>query len=245
MEWESKSVLGRAAALMNLFTTGEAVLGLQELTERTGLPRSTVHRFAEKLVAIGWLERIPTGYRLGLKLFELGCSVPTPSKLRNSAAPWLRKASEATTCSVHLAVLDGSDVVYLDIIPSTGLKLPSRVGGRMPAACTGLGKVLLAFASAEELQTALHGDCRGQLSYSLNSEDRFLAILDQIRLDGYAVNRSIAVRGVSCVAAPLRGSGRAIGAISVAGPTNRFDESHLKRVVQATARGIWSDMFVR
>src|SRR5687767_12518593 len=99
---ESKSVLGRAVAVMNLFLNGEAVLGLHDLTERTGLPRSTVHRLAEKLVALGWLERIPTGYRLGLQLFELGCSVPTPSKLRNAAAPWLRKANEATSLTIHL-----------------------------------------------------------------------------------------------------------------------------------------------
>jgi DNA-binding IclR family transcriptional regulator len=242
---ESKSVLGRAGAVMNLFLNGESVLGLHDLTERTGLPRSTAHRLAERLVDLGWLERIPTGYRLGLQLFELGCSVPTPTKLRNAAAPWLRKANEATNLAIHLALLDGCEVVYVDIVRSVGLKLPSRIGGRMPAVSTGLGKVLLAYASGDQLGEALHGNFRGRTTHSVTSEEKLQMTLAQIREDGFAVNRSETVKGVSCVAAPLRGSGRAIGAISVTAPTARFEVTHLKRVVQATARGIWSDMFPR
>jgi DNA-binding IclR family transcriptional regulator len=176
-------------------------------------------------------------------MFELGSSVPTPSKLRDAAAPWLQKAHEATHMTVHLAVLDGSELVYVDIVASLGMTLPSRIGGRMPAVCTGLGKVMLAHANTDELEEALSGPFRGPITYMLSSEKTFVSSLSKVREDGFVVHRSERVTGVSCIAAPVRGSGRALGAISLAGPTANFQMPHLKRVVQSAARNIWSEMF--
>jgi DNA-binding IclR family transcriptional regulator len=235
--------LGRAAAIINAFDCETPVLGLNDLTERTGLPRSTVHRFAEQLVAIGWLERVVSGYRIGMRLFEVGALVASLNRLRNSAGPWLQKAHEISRLSVHLGVLDGFDVVYVDKIPARGVNLPTRMGGRMPAHCTGLGKAMLAYAGERHVEALVRQGLGARTPYTIVSPNAFRMALAQVRETGVAIDVEEAVRGVACVAAPIRGAGRAIAAISITGPRDGFDIPRFAGAVKAAADGTWVDMW--
>src|SRR5579884_4452834 len=135
------SVLARAATILDAFDGSTPVLSLSQLSTRTGLPKSTVHRFAEQLLGLGWFERAPGGYRVGMRLFEVGGLADRRNRIRERAAPHLHQLASSTGTAVHLGVLDHGEVVYLEKLPARGLELPTRDGGRMPAHCTALGKV--------------------------------------------------------------------------------------------------------
>lgn len=239
---ERRSVLGRAAALLNAFTETEPVLTLGQLTERAALPRSTAHRLAESLVTIGWLERDLAGYRVGMRLFEVGALVINVNRIRDSASVWMQEAHEMSRNAVHLAVLDGFDVVYLNKVCSRELEVPSRIGGRMPAYCTALGKAILAFSEAD-IELLLREGLRARTARTVVAPAAFRASIAETRIAGVAFESEEAVQGVSCVAAPIRGAGRAIASISITGPSLSFDSDRNARIVKRAAEGIWSSLF--
>ena len=237
------SVLGRAALILSAFEHGEPVLSLADLSAHTGLPKSTVHRFAEQFLELGWFERAVGGYRVGLRLFEVGGLADRRKRLTDCAAPHLQHLAAQTRCAVHLGVLEGSDVVYLAKLPIRGLTLPTRDGGRMPASCTGLGKAMLAFAGDEQVEAIVHKGLERLTPTSIVDPGLLHQELAAVRERGVAYDREEACVGVSCVAAPIRGAGRAVGAVSVTGFTERFDVPAIERQVRETAQRIWNDLF--
>ncbi len=176
----SRSVLGRLDRVVGAFDDVDGVLTLHELTQRTELPKSTVHRMADQLVQIGWLERDVDGYRVGMRLFEIGGLATRRRRLAESAAPHLHALSATTGLAAQLAILDGADVVYLERVAPGDFRLPTRQGGRQPAYCTALGKTMLAFdpvATAE----ALAEDLPRRTSRTITSPDALLADLAAAR----------------------------------------------------------------
>jgi hypothetical protein len=155
---EGRSLVGRIASIMDAFDGDSAVLTLVELSRLSGLPKSTAHRLAEQLRELGWLERDYRGYRVGIRLFELGGLAVGHSQLREAALPHLHALATRTGHAVQLGVLCGEEVVYLERIVVGPYRLPTRPGARMPAYCTGLGKAMLAFdelAAERVLQSEL------------------------------------------------------------------------------------------
>nr|WP_143219701.1 helix-turn-helix domain-containing protein [Actinomadura sp. CNU-125] len=155
------SMLARAARILYAFTTTTPELSMSDVVRRTGLPRSSVHRIMDQLVRLRALERTGSRYRLGLGLLELGALAAHQNRLRETALPHLRALHAATGAMVHLAVLDGHEIVYLEKIGGpAGGRVPSRLGGRQPAYCTGAGKAILAFADADRLAEVLAAAAR-------------------------------------------------------------------------------------
>jgi DNA-binding IclR family transcriptional regulator len=238
------SVLGRVDGIIAAFDDVDRVLTLHELTLRTGLPKSTVHRMVEQLCRIGWLERETSGYRIGMRLFEIGGLATRRSRLSESAYPHLHALSVATGFAVQLAILDGVDVVYVERLPLGDFRLPTREGGRQPAYCTALGKAMLAFdeaATAEVLAQRL----QRRTSCTLVTPHELKADLDRVAETGLAFDHQEAYEGLACVAAPLRNAGRAIAAVSVTGPVARIDLHAVAPQVQSAAQAIWRDRFRR
>lgn len=240
-----RSVLNRAASIMEAFTGTHRVLSLNELSRRSKLPKSTAHRFAEQLLELGWLERELEGYRVGMRLFEVGSLAERRNKLRDKALPHMHKLSIRTGMAVNLGILDGHEVLYLERIPGQGLDLPTRDGGRMPASCTGLGKALLAFGSAEDVELACAAGLPRLTRSSIVDPDRLTAEMERIRAAGVAYDHEEACPKISCVAAPIRGSGKAIAAISATAVTGEFDEAAVAVAIRNTTAAIWLDMFPR
>ncbi len=238
-----RSVLGRAAVVLDAFRSQEPVLSLNDLTARTGLPKSTVHRIAEQLVELGWLERGTAGYRVGMRLFEMGGLVESRHRLRNAAVPHLQELAFRFRISAHLSVLDGDEVLYLETLPARGAALPTRQGSRMPAHCTGLGKALLAFSEPHHAERIINRGLTPRTEYTIVVPEVFRRELAQITATGIAFDREESIRGIGCTAAPLRGAGRAIGAISATGPATKACSREVTVAVRDAASRIWSDLF--
>ena len=237
-----RSLVGRIAAIMDSFDQQDPVLSLVELSRRSGLPKSTAHRLAEQLRTMGWLERTHSGYRVGMRLFELGGLAAKQAQLRDPAVPHLHTLAGQTGLAVQLAVLDVDEVVYLERVMLGTYRLPTRQGGRMPAYCTGLGKAMLAFDD-HAAEQVLHTELPARTPHTLSSEATLREDLERIRSTGVAFDRQESYEGLGCVAAPIRNSGRAIGAVSVTGPIARIDWDHLAAAVRNTAASIWNARF--
>jgi len=239
-DFSGKSVLERATTILSSFAHGVTNCTLKDLCDRTGLPKSTVHRFAERLVEMGWLERSGGEYSIGIGLYEIGNLANRYYRLRTLALPHLQQLAVTTRCATQLAVLQGSEIEYLEIIPFRNFHPPSWEGGRMPAYCTALGRAILAFSSTAELAYALDVPRVRRTPYTMVTTPALRDEFERIRTSGMSVDHEESFRGLSCVAAPVRGSGRAIAAISACAPSVPFPTAQIGLQVRRTAQAIWT-----
>lgn len=235
-----KSVLGRTVAVFEAFAGDRQEFRLGELAELTGLPPSTVHRIVGQLVEARWLEREGKRYRLGMRVFELGELVARRSLLRELALPFMEDLYEATHETIHMAVLDGLEVLYLEKIAghrlATGL---SRVGGRLPAHCTGVGKVLLAYADDRLVEDLFASELRPMTGRTITAMEMLRTELGVIRRDGVAYDWGESAPQIRCVAAPVFDKdGKAVAALSVTGLAGRFDPEQVALSVKTAARSL-------
>ncbi|MBW0116621.1 IclR family transcriptional regulator, partial [Pseudonocardia abyssalis] len=156
------TVTERALGVLAAFDASHTVLTLTEIGRRAGLPLSTAHRLVGELTQWGALERGADGrYRIGLRLWEVGALAPRSVGLREAAMPFLADLHEVTGENVQLAVLDGTEVVYVDRISGrAAVNVITRVGGRLPLHATGVGLVLLAHAPPELQEQVLAAPLR-------------------------------------------------------------------------------------
>lgn len=233
------AIIERVSLVLDAFD-GAGRLTLAQIVRRTGVPRSSAHRMLERLVQLRWLRRDGYHYELGLRLVELGSLAVHQDRLHSAATPLLHDLHRATGLVVHLAVLDGADVVYLEKIGNRiTLAIPSRVGGRQPAHCTAVGKAMLAYSdSTDAVDLASR-----KTKYSISSRAQLTAELAKIRARGMAFDREESLPGFGCVAAPIGGEGEAVAAVSICGPMNAmmFDQ-RMAAPVRMTAMGIWRNV---
>jgi DNA-binding IclR family transcriptional regulator len=241
-EWNGgpNSVLGRAMTLLTAFRPDDVELSLAELSRRAGLAKSTAYRLLTQLAEWELVERTAGGFRLGMRLFELGSLVPRQRGLRETAAPFLADLFEATHETVHLAILDGAEVVYVQKLDSKGgPRVPSRVGGRLPAHCTGVGKALLAFSPQATVDAVLAAGLSRRAPRTVIAPGLLRQELAEIRDRGIAVEHEESTVGITCVAAPvLDTTGTALAAVSITGWVNRLDTTRLAPAVRTAALGI-------
>jgi DNA-binding IclR family transcriptional regulator len=225
--------------LLQQFSYTEPVLGVSELARRLGLGKSTVHRMLTTLLDEGFVQKTPDGrYRLGLRLFDLGQLVVSSLELREVAHPILEDLRNDTKETVHLAVLEGTDVVYLERFesPST-LRLFGRLGRRMPAHCTSSGKCLLAFSPPEVIDAVVAPGLTRVAPRTITSRNMLMRALQQVRRDGYARSMDESEPGVTSVGAPVFGiDGAVIAAVSVAGPSLRLTAEAMPRYTRLVGR---------
>ncbi len=145
----------RALSILQLLAAEKGELSASEISRKLGLPQSTAFRLLVTLAASGFVEQNPDNdrYRLGVSCLALGSTFLANSDLRQRAIPYLERLRDETGETVHLGILDGYDIVYLDKLPGLhpiGL-MSSKVGAHAPSYCTGLGKALLAFLPEEQI----------------------------------------------------------------------------------------------
>lgn len=233
------NMLDKAAAVLEVFAPEGGAYRLTELAARAGLTKTTAFRLVGDLVRLGFLERDGDRYQLGGRLFELGSLVPRRRGLRETALPFLQDLFEATHETVHLGVRDGHDVVYLERIHGHGaVDLPSRIGGRLPLTCTGVGKALLAFAGTDLVDEVLAAPLRTLTDRSTTDPARLRTTLEQIQVSGLAYEEQESTPGVSCIAAPVFDGPDVIAALSLAVPRARFRPAQLAPAVRTAALGL-------
>lgn len=147
--------------LLAAFEPGDTCLGVNELARRTSIPKATVSRLVREMEEVGFLERSGVKVGLGLRLFELGEQASRRRSVREVALPFMADLREATHQTIHLAILDGAEVVYVEFLRAhDGPRLPSAVGGRLPSYATGVGKALLAGSSTDVIEAVLAAGLR-------------------------------------------------------------------------------------
>ena len=242
----STASVTKALRLLDVFRGDGPVLGVSELARQAGVAKSTAFRLLALLEDAELVERDGRGYRLSWRLFELGTSVQRrwPSGLREIAAPWLTEVFvRAGGNVVHLAVLAGNDVLYLDKFSSPrSPRVPTAVGTRVPAACTGLGKAILASSPSAVVRPVVEAGIPRRTPYTITEPGRLLADLQRIRKAGLAVDREESTVGITCVAAPIITGTHVIAAVSVSGPTTGMDIANHGRLVSWAARRIAIDL---
>jgi DNA-binding IclR family transcriptional regulator len=231
--------LWKAFDVLGAFSHRRRVLTLAEIAHHSALPKSTAHRVLAMLVEVGAVEQVPGGYQVGLRMFSLG-ALPPEAALRQAALPHLEELHRVTGQTLHLAILRDADVVYLEkLLPRGGsVAMPSVIGDRMPATCTGVGKALLAFSPDDVVATAVRGPMRRRTARSLGSPWQARRELEAIRDRGYAIDREEAADGLACVAVPVLAGTAAVAAISVSFPAAAGSGQALVAPLRVTAGAI-------
>ncbi|TAM91721.1 MAG: IclR family transcriptional regulator [Jatrophihabitans sp.] len=229
----------RVTLIMDCFAPGGGTLTLESVAARTALPRSTTHRILDQLVRVGWLAHTTAGYAVGQRALRLG-GAQAVAEIRAAAVPLVQELSWRTGLVAHLGVLDGADVRYLDKVGGpVAAALPSRVGGRVPAHTTAIGKALLAWLAPEDVDELTAGRLERTTARSIGELPALHAELARIRLRrGVAFESEEAVPGFACVAAAVRGGEFAVAAISLCGPVGRTVLERVAPLVAGTARTI-------
>jgi DNA-binding IclR family transcriptional regulator len=220
------SSVANAMRLLKVFSDDSYEIGISDLGKRLQLPKSTVHRLASTLIDANMLEQSEENgkYRLGLAMFELGSLVRRKMDVSSEAKPFLMALREKTGETVHLAILDGASIMYINSLESKqAIRMTLDIGMRKPAHSTAAGKVLLAFQPADVVEQVLAEGLHGHTPTTIIDPEEFRHELAQIRSRGYAMNDEENQVGVRSVAAPVRDyAGNVIAATSVAGPAQRL-----------------------
>jgi DNA-binding IclR family transcriptional regulator len=230
-------MLEKSLRILQSFRPGDGGLRLMALVQRTGMPKSTVHRLVTELLDQGLLADDGEGsYSPGMALFELSSLVPAIEQLRTTAQPYLQDLLLATRQTVHLAVRDDLDAVYVDKIHGhSDLGLPSRLGGRLPLVCTGIGRALLAHEPPAVQRRALARPTRRLLDGRLVDADRLALELAEIRQAGLAFERGEIAPGQACIASPVLVAGAPVAAISLSVQVHHFNLPALAGTVRMAA----------
>jgi len=229
--------VARALTILDVLADARGELALHEIAERVGLPKSTAHGLISTLKDYGYIEQcgFTAKYRLGLRLFEVGSVVALGWEVRTVAAPYIQKLLDEMRETVHLAILDNYEVLYIDKRESSeSLRIASQVGMRLPAHCTGVGKVLLAYLTPEMRKEVIAA--KGLPRYTQNTLTDAASLeaqLCRVREDGYAVDNQEIMDSLKCVAAPVRDQGgKVVSAISLSGPISRMQGERFQKVIR-------------
>ncbi len=241
---ESKSapvgVVGKVLRILEALDASPTGLQLREIAQQTNVNKSTAYRFVAHLETEGYLFRDDAGaYVVGPKLARLGAGIAYHATLRKISRPVVVALSSETKETVNLGVLDGYDVLYLEVIESPhSFRMASQPGMHRPLNCTALGKALLAFLSTEQREEILP-----MLTFeratprTIPSLGRLRKELTRVVQQGYAMDDQETDLGARCVAAPiLDESGTVAAAISVSGPITRISRDRIQAYALATKK---------
>lgn len=234
------SSVGRSVQILRAFLQTSRGLTVEELTRRTDLPKTTVHRLVGELVRLGVLERTGDGLQLGTVVFELGQAAPRARSLREAARQTLTDLSHATKQNVGLAVLDDGEVVYLDTyIGRDAPRIPQRGGMRWPAHASCSGKAILAFSDQSVVDAMLTRPMRALTPQTITGQDALLKELQDIRKRGAAYDRQESFATVTGVAVPvLDRHGRVHAAVSISGLAGRMSLTRFDMAARAAGVSI-------
>jgi DNA-binding IclR family transcriptional regulator len=236
----------RSFAILECVGQAENPIPLARVARQTGLNRATTYRLLAVLTRMGWIHKDDADgtYTLGYKVFALGRRKSQLDTITHHAQPFIRRLAWDLRETVHLAALEGPQVLYCDKVePPEGHAVSTAVGMRLDAHATGVGKAVLAWLDPGEVRE-LFGQHPPHVhtAKTISSIDGLIRELALIRKRGYATDEGEMIPGLNCVAAPIMNSiGRAGLAVSVSGPASRFDSECMAKLairLMATANEI-------
>lgn len=243
MESTRVQVMDRALDLMEQLSTSEQGLSITELSRRTGLPKSTVHRILNTFASRHYVEKKSDTdfYVLGYKFVEIASIYLNKIVLKTEAVPIMHNVACMFNVTSYLGVLENNEVMYLERVePLNSLRLYSQIGKREPLHCTALGKVLLSSLDKTEYAALVPSLSMHAFTPNTITDLRTLTIeVDQVRANGYALDRAEHEPGIYCFAVPIYDYTRKVmAAMSISGPElfEAYDiSSILEKMQEASA----------
>jgi IclR family acetate operon transcriptional repressor len=219
----------RALDLLGIVARSRGPVRFTDLVKISGIPKGTLHTLLASLESAQFLERTADGYRIGIRAFEVGTSMPMPASLRDAVAPALDQLAATTHEACHLGMLAGGDVVYLDRRDTgEGLRFASRIGQRLPAHATGLGKAMLALLPDDEIATRCPEVLPRVTPLTVGTRAQLMDVVTQVRARGYSVESEESTPGVCCIGAAVLGPDGPLG-LSITVPVQRASVDQLVR----------------
>jgi DNA-binding IclR family transcriptional regulator len=235
-----RTVASRVLAILAAFDFEHPRLTLSDIARRAELSLPTAHRLVRELQAWRGLERDDDGmYRVGLRMWEVGLLTGLHTRLRDVAMPFMQELYEATRENVHLAVRDGEEALYVEKLTGhRSVPIISRTGGRLPLHTTGVGKALLAWASAADIDDHLSRPLSRPTRYSIHEPGRLRRDLQRTRRRGFATTREEMTLGSCSVASPVLVNEHTVAAVALVVHSSRLELDRLAPPVLTAARGI-------
>jgi DNA-binding IclR family transcriptional regulator len=219
----------RALDLLQIVARSRGPVRFTDLVNTTGIPKGTLHSLLASLELAQFLERSGEGYRIGIGAFEVGTSMPLPASLREAVAPALDQLASKTHEACHLGMLAGSDVVYLDRRDTgEGLRFASRIGQRLPAHATGLGKAMLALLDDDDIASRCPQELPRVTPRTVGTRKDLMGLLAEVRTRGYSLESEESTPGVCCIGAAVMGPDGPLG-LSITVPVQRAHADELSR----------------
>lgn len=238
------SVIERVSDILDAFSKSPDRLLLSDLTEMTGLPRSTAFRLLTQLVDVGWVQRDRRGYRLGQRMIAVGKNHGNHGLIREASAQTLQDLHEATGLYIHLGVMEGTSLIhYLDRVGSMkGVNFPpSRVGFRYPVERTAAGRSILSTLDPESADAILaHRETEADIDMG---EVRSAVAIARRRSGVAAIQGGLEWTKVNSVGAPILGPDGPVAAIAVAGQNLQLQP--LIPLVLVAARRVSAELYPR
>jgi DNA-binding IclR family transcriptional regulator len=225
---ESIRAVERALDVLLCFTSQTPELTMSQISERIGINKSTVHRLLSTLERKRFVERdrVTGIYKPGLRLLQMASLAMEHNNLRSLAAPFLQELCSQYLENVNLSLLDGADVVYVDVIESSQrVKLAATPGQRLPAFCTASGKAILAFLPEDQIKRVLDRGMPRYTRSTIASQEAFFENVYRIREQGFAISVEEFEDGINAVAAPI--CNQPIASVSIAGPAYRLTRERM------------------
>lgn len=224
----------RALEILLCFNQDEPSLTLTQISERVGMHKSTVYRLLTTLEKKGFIQRVEENgtYRLGLGLVKLGALVLKSNNIYRQAILYMHRLSAEYRETVDLAILDGAEVVYLQVVESPQrVKLATAPGERLPAFCTATGKAFLAFLPDDQVQSILKRGMRKYTECTITSIPEILKELRRTRERGFAISEQEFEQGINAVAAPILDANQSpLAAMAIVGPAFRLPLERLMQI---------------
>ncbi|MBK6745321.1 IclR family transcriptional regulator [Ottowia sp.] len=230
------NTLVKGLQLLELLSARDGAAGISELADALQLGRSNVHRLLQALVELGYVtqEGERGSYRASLKIWELGARALRRLDFREAAAPAMRQLLAQSNETVHLSVLSGDEVIYIDKLDSPEpVRAYSVIGGRAPAYCVATGKVLLAWREAPASSLLAVRPLHAHTPSTAPDTAALALELERVRRQGFAINRGEWRASVWGIASPLRSAnGRAIAALGISGPAERIRKKGVRQLAR-------------
>ena len=224
----------RALDILESFDFNEEELGVSELAHKLDLHKNNVFRLLATLEVRGYIEQDKKSgnYRLGIKTFEIANVFLHHLGLRRQARPILEELVGRCDETGYLAVLDGSDVIYVLMHEtSQTVRIMLRLGQRLPAHCTAAGKAQLAFESVDRLQVLFKDKPLRKLTdNTITNSDALREHLREVARLGFATDNEEFELGVRCIAAPVKDySKKVVASVGLSGPLSRFSMDRIEK----------------
>ncbi|MCG5211786.1 IclR family transcriptional regulator [Streptosporangium sp. KLBMP 9127] len=227
----------RTVELLEVLARAERGLSLAELHRELGYPKSSLYMLLRTLAGRGWVETDQAGvrYGIGVRALLVGTSYLDRDPVVRAAAGVLDEIKAEVNETVHLARLDGADVVYLASRESQHHMRPtSRVGRRQPAHATALGRAIL--AARPDAEALLPAELAALTPHTVVDRERLLDDIATARSNGYAWEHEQNVVGLGCLAVVLPYSSPVTDALSVSVPLVRLDDAHRELILATLVR---------